>query len=182
MGVPNLFSRRLLAGFAVLGALGLAAFCPATAAAQQQRIGFVDPQRVVDQTRLGRRAKADLARYMAEKDRMTRDSAAELAGLRRDAEASGLSAQERARRDDAYRRKALQHELLLQENARDVKAEESKLLRYVIRRAGDVLRDIGHKGGYAIILTDPNAVGYIDNKAGVDLTERVARELDSRGK
>ena len=69
----------------------------------------------------------------------------------------------------------------MQENARDIKAEEAKLLQYVMRRADSVLEDIGKKGGYAIIITDPSAVGYVD-KASADLTERVARELDAKGK
>lgn len=151
------------------------------AALAQQKIGFVDPQRVVNETRLGQTAKADLARYVAEKKRIASESAAQVAALRKEAEGVALSAAERARRDEAYRRKSRQHELLLQENARDIKAEEAKLLQYVMRRADSVLEDIGKKGGYAVIITDPAAVGYVD-KATADLTERVARELDARGK
>jgi len=147
----------------------------------QQKIGFVNPQRVVNETRLGQTAKVDLARYVAEKDRLAKESAAQVAALRKEAETSGLSAAERAKREEALRRKAGQHEQLVLGNARDIKAEEAKLLQYVMRRAEAVLEDIGKKGGYAIILTDPNAVGYVD-KASVDVTERVVRELDSRSK
>ncbi|OIO03364.1 MAG: hypothetical protein AUJ49_04435 [Desulfovibrionaceae bacterium CG1_02_65_16] len=182
MSNPTLLRRRIggVLPLALLLALCGALFAPGVARAQQ-KIGFVNPQRVVNETRLGQMAKADLARYVAEKERMARDSAAQLALLKREAEAPGLSVSERARRDDALRRKAGQHEALVQENARDIKAEEAKLLQYVMRRADAVLEDIGRKGGYAIIFTDPNAVGYVD-KASVDLTSRVARELDSRGK
>jgi len=161
-------------------ALFLLAFWPCAASAQQ-KIGFVNPQRVVNETHLGQMAKADLARYVAEKDRAVKESASQVALLRREADAPGLSAAERGKREDACRRKAGQHEMLVQENARDIKAEEAKLLQYVMRRADAVLEEIGKKGGYAIILTDPSAVGYVD-KASVDLTDRVARELDSRGK
>jgi len=147
----------------------------------QQKIGFVNPQRVVNETRLGQMAKADLARYVAEKDRVAKESASQLALFRKEAEAAGISAAERAKREENYRRRTHQHETLLQENARDVKAEEAKLLQYVMRRADSVLEEMGKKGGYAIIFTDPAAVGYVD-KANVDLTERVARELDSKGK
>lgn len=165
-----------------LGICALAAllFAPARAFAQQ-KIGFVNPQRVVNETRLGQMAKADLARYVAEKDRLAKESASQLAVLRKEAEGTALSAAERTRREEAYRRKSRLHETLLQENARDIKAEEAKLLQYVMRRADAVLEDIGKKGGYAIIFTDPAAVGYVD-KANTDLTERVARELDARGK
>ncbi|MBI5519317.1 MAG: OmpH family outer membrane protein [Desulfovibrio sp.] len=168
--------RRTL-GFSALAAL----LFVATPALAQQKIGFVNPQRVVNETRLGQMAKADLARYVAEKERLARESASQLATLRKEAEATALSAPERARREEAYRRKSRMHETLLQENARDIKAEEAKLLQYVMRRADAVLEDIGRKGGYAIIFTDPAAVGYVD-KANVDLTDRVAKELDARGK
>jgi outer membrane protein len=161
---------------------GLFALCLAPGLAQaQQKVGFVNPQRVVNETKLGQMAKADLARYVTEKDRVAKESASHLALLRKEAEASGISAPERAKREDTLRRKTSQHELLLQENARDIKAEETKLLQYVMRKADTVLEDIGKKGGYAIIITDPSAVGYVD-KTNVDLTERVARELDNRNK
>lgn len=156
------------------------AFAPRLAQAQQ-KIGFVNPQRVVNETRLGQMAKADLARFVAEKDRVAKESASNLALLRKEVEAKGLSTTEHAKREDQLRRKAHQHETLLQENARDIKSEEAKLLQYVMRRADAVLEEMGKKGGYAIIFTDPAAVGYVD-KASVDLTERVARELDNRGK
>jgi outer membrane protein len=150
-------------------------------ASAQQKIGFVNPQRVVNETKLGQTAKADLARYVAEKNRLAKESAAQVAVLRKEASASGLSSSDRAKRDEALRRKSAQHDQLVQENARDIKAEEGRLLQYVMRRADTVLEEIGKKGGYAIIITDPNAVGYVD-KASVDLTDRVARELDARGK
>jgi outer membrane protein len=118
---------------------------------------------------------------VAEKKRRASESAAQVAALRKEAEAVALSAAERVRRDEAYHRKSRQHELLLQENARDIKAEEAKLLQYVMRRADAVLEEIGKKGGYAIIITDPSAVGYVDTSTA-DLTERVARELDARSK
>jgi len=172
-------SKLLRPGLAALLITGFA-LAPLPALAQQ-KIGFVNPQRVVNETRLGQTAKADLARYVAEKNRLARESAAQVAALRKEATASGLSAADRARREEALRHKSAQHEQLLQENARDIKAEEGRLLQYVMRRADGVLEDIGKKGGYAIILTDPNAVGYVD-KANADLTERVARELDARSK
>lgn len=165
-----------------VAALLLAAFALAPLPAlAQQKIGYVNPQRVVNETRLGQTAKADLARYVAEKSRLARESAAQVAALRKEASASGLSAAERAKREESLRHRSAQHEQLLQENARDIKAEEGRLLQYVMRRADSVLEDIGKKGGYAIIITDPNAVGYVD-KASVDLTDRVARELDARSK
>lgn len=157
----------------------LAAF--ASPAWAEQKIGYVNPQRVVNETRLGQSARADLARYVQDKERAARDSAAQVTQARREAEAAGLSAQEKARREDTLRRKAAQHETLLAENARDIKAEEGRLLQYVMRRAETVLEDIGKKGGYSLILIDPNAVGYVD-KASVDITDRVVRELDIRTK
>lgn len=171
-----IFLRRACAMFL----LAVLALLPAAALAQQ-KVGFVNPQRVVNETHLGKMAKADLARYVAEKERLAKESAAQVAVLRKEAESVALSAAERTRREDAYRRKSRLHETLLQENAHDIRAEEAKLLHYVMRRADSVLEEIGKKGGYAMIITDPAAVGYVD-KANADLTERVIRELDSKGK
>ena len=177
MSCSNPLRTHVLVAVTVVLALVLAP----RAAQAQQKIGFVNPQRMVNETRLGQTAKADLARYVAEKDRLAKESAAQVATLRKEAAAPGLSAQDRARREDLLQRKSAQHEQLLAENARDVKAEETRLLQYVMRRAESVLEELGKKGGYAIIFTDPAAVGYVD-KASVDLTDRVARELDGRSK
>lgn len=171
--------NRFRVSVLVLALVLLSAF--ASTALAEQKIGYVNPQRVVNETRLGQSARADLARYVQDKDRVARDSAAQVTQARREAEAPGLSAQEKARREDILRRKAAQHETLLSENARDIKAEEGRLLQYVMRRAEAVLEDIGKKGGYSIILIDSTAVGYVD-KAAVDITDRVVRELDNRTK
>ena len=140
MSNPTLLRRWFLGGFVLL----MLALLAPRAAQAQQRIGFVNPQRVVNETRIGQMAKSDLARYVAEKDRAVRESAAQLAALKRDADVLGVAAAERARREEAYRRKAFQHETLVQENARDIKAEEAKLLQYVMpelnRRAGKKIR------------------------------------------
>ena len=171
-------NARHLFPFLIVAALLSLTLLPEQAWAEQ-KIGYVNPQRVVNETRLGQTAKADLARYVADKDRTARESAAQLTILRKEMEAA--SGQDRTRREETLRRKTAQHEALLAENAKDIRAEETRLLQYVMRRAESVLEDIGKKGGYAIILIDPNVLGYVD-KASVDITDRVVRELETRTK
>lgn len=163
----------------VLAALLLASL-PAPALAEQ-KLGYVNPQRLVNESRLGQAASLDLARFIQERERMARESAAQVTSARKAAESPGLSVQERGTREELFRRKAAQHEALLAENARDIKAEETRLLQYVMRRAEAVLEDIGRKGGYAMIIKDNSVVGYVD-KASVDITDRVVRELDAKTK
>jgi len=157
----------------------VASLCLPALASAEQKIGYVNPQRIVNETRLGQTAKADLARYMAEKDRAAKQSAAQLTALRKEADAA--TGADRTRREEQLRRKTEQHEALLAENNRDIRAEETRLLRFVMRQADAVLESIGKKGGYSLILIDPNVVGYVD-KASVDITDRVVRELETRSK
>lgn len=171
--------QRRIAPLTFAAAMLALVLCLPAPARAEQKLGYVNPQRVVNETRLGQTAKADLARYVQDKERMARESAAQLTALRKEADAA--TGQDRARREDALRRKAAQHEALLAENAREIRAEETRLLHYVMRRAESVLEEIGKKGGYSLILIDPNVVGYVD-KASVDITDGVVRELESRTK
>lgn len=167
------------ASFLIVASLLVLALCLPEQARAEQKIGYVNPQRVVNETKLGQTAKADLARYVAEKDRAARESAAQLTALRKETDAA--TGADRTRREEALRRKAAVHEALLAENAKDIRAEETRLLQYVMRRAESVLEDIGKKGSYSVILVDPNVLGYVD-KGSVDITDRVVRELESRTK
>ena len=172
--IPRFSSISAAAALAAL--LVLAAHAPALAA-QDSRVGFVNPQRVINESGIGRVAQADLGRLGREKDRIIRESASTINQLKKDLAGNAMSAGERQLKQDALEVQYRKHDQLVDFSNEEIKAEEAKLIQFIMEKADDILKSIARKGGYTMILTDPNIIGYIDDS--VDLTDQVIRRLDA---
>lgn len=163
--------------FAVLFlAASLALILPGAARAEQ-RIGFVNPHRVINDSRIGRLAQTDLARMGQEKDRLIRAGSVEIEQLRSQIDNGNLDPNRLRILEEKLGTMIRQHERLVEDSNVELQLEEARLIQFIMRRADVILRDIALRGGYTMIITDPDVVGFVD--PGVDLTEEVIRQLDA---
>ena len=145
--------------------------CPA-----EQKIGFVNPQRVVNESKIGQVAQADLNRLGREKDRRIRERAVEINALKKDIASGKLSVTEQRMKEESLRIHYEQYDRLIEESNADLQLEEARLIRFLMRKADKILKDLAVKNGFSLILTDPDSIGYIEKAA--DITDLVIRELD----
>ncbi|MES9995302.1 OmpH family outer membrane protein [Desulfovibrio aminophilus] len=147
--------------------------------AQQGKVGFLHPQRVLNESKVGKVAQEDLNRFAQEKDRRIRAATQELQALQNELKAGNLSEDETRRKADALRQKLQQQDRLIQESNEEVRVEEQRLARYVMQKADAIMRQIATRQGFTMILTDPDAIGYVD--PSMDITDQVLRALDQAG-
>lgn len=149
----------------------------ASQAFAQQKVGFVNPQRILNESRIGQAAQGDLAKLGQEKDRLIRDSAKEINGLKKRLAAGGMSQSEEqaltAKLQALYER----HDRLIAESNEDITYEEARLIHFIMKKADESLRAVAKKGGFSIVLTDPDIIGYIDDSS--DLTDEVIKALNA---
>ena len=149
----------------------------ASSALAQQKVGFVNPQRILNESRIGQAAQADLAKLGQEKDRFIRESAKEINDLKKRLAAGGMSKSEEqaltAKLQALYER----HDRLIAESNEDITYEEARLIHFIMKKADETLRAVARKGGFSIVLTDPDIIGYIDDSA--DLTDEVIKALNA---
>lgn len=156
-------------------ALAALLLAPATAGAAQ-KVGFVNPQRVINESDIGSVAQQDLTRLGEEKDRAIRKSAEEINALQLELEQNSLSPAERQLKQERVRLLVREHEVLVNRSNEEIKLEEAKLIQFIMKKADVILRDLAQRLDYSMIITDPNVIGYID--ASVDLTDKVIAELN----
>lgn len=155
------------------------AFClawPAASSSAQQKIGFVNPQRVINESKIGQVAQADLNRLGKEKDRRIREKALEISTLKKEIAGGKLAMTEQRIKEDSLRVHYEQYDKLIEESNAEIQREEAKLIRFLMRKADRILKDLAAKNGFTLILTDPDSIGYIEKSA--DITDQVIRELD----
>lgn len=145
--------------------------------AQESKVGFVNPQRIINESKIGRIAQQDLARLGKEKDRRVRATLAEVDKLKSELEKNTLSVSQQQFKEKDLRLKVRQYEDLVQQSNMDIQAEERQLIQFVMRRADSILRRIAEERGFTMILTDPEIIGFVANS--MDITDRVILELNS---
>ncbi|MDD4730782.1 MAG: OmpH family outer membrane protein [Desulfovibrio sp.] len=173
--------RRVPGAVRWVALLGMALLCwglgPATASAQQ-RVGFVNPQRLIDESNIGRTAQQDLAKLGKEKDRQIRESAKAINELKSRLADATLSDSEQRTLESKLQILYEQHDRLIQKSNEDIQFEEARLIQFIMKRADTSLREIANENGFAMVLTDPKIIGYIDDSA--DLTDLVIQDLNQR--
>ena len=149
----------------------------ASASAQDSKVGFVNPQRIINESKIGRIAQEDLARLGREKDRRVGGLLSRVEAVKAELEGGKLSMTQQQMKEKELRIKAREYEELVQRSNLDIQGEERRLIQFIMRRADFILRRVAEERGFTMILTDPEIIGYV--AGSMDITDRVIRELNA---
>ncbi len=158
---------------------------PFGALAQQEnhlKIGYVDLQRALNNSKAGERARE---RFKAEVEKMEarlQKRKKEVEKLKEELEKKGLllnqEQQEAMARD--YRQKLRDFERLYKDAREELQLEDRKLTARLLEELYQVVQEIGEREGYTLILEGNNTVVLYGAKA-IDLTDQVVRLYDQKG-
>lgn len=140
------------------------------------RVGFINPQRIVNESSIGKIAQEDLANLGKIKDRRIRASAERIKGLRDEIDKGLLSSSQQRAQEDSIKAGIARHEILIDQSNHSIREQENHLIQFVMRKADFILRRLALQGGFSLVLTDPSAIGFIAPE--VDLTDRVIEALN----
>lgn len=155
----------------------LIALLAATASAQMSKVGFVNPQRIINESKIGRIAQEDLARLGKEKDRRVRDALSQVERFQETLKKDTLSVTEQQATEEQLRIAVRDYEKLVENSNLEIQSEERRLIQFVMRRADSILQSVAKELGFSMILTDPEIIGYVARP--MDITDRVISELNS---
>lgn len=147
------------------------------AQAQSSKVGFVNPQRIINESKIGRIAQEDLARLGKEKDRRVRESLNRVEKLQEELKRDTMSVSEQQVAEEELRIAVRNYERLVENSNLEIQSEERRLIQFVMRRADSFLQAIAHEMGFTMILTDPEIIGYVAHS--MDITDRVISELNA---
>jgi outer membrane protein len=165
---PSLAACALLVALVIL-------FCPAAALAEG-KVGFIDPVRVLNESRLGKLARRDLARVKREKEKTLQRSQEKLAAMESGVPQPSGEGSPAPASPEAIAAQRERHNRLRSEISQDLDQESKSLLAVVVDRVDRILESLAKRKGFSIVLKDPNVVAFVDPQ--YDLTDDVVRILD----
>lgn len=167
----------VLAACAVI-VLGL---CMPTAAAEA-KVGYINLQRLVNESRLGASAKADIQELRKEKETVVANKLKKINNLRDLINKKGdkMTPQQKSDKVEELQRVYKEYQRLVADAKEDITREDRKLVSIILQKADAVLKRVAKRKKYTIILKDPNAIGYLAPQ--VDITDDVLKELNKKKK
>ncbi len=143
-----------------------------------EKVGYINLQRLVNESDMGKAAKEDIQRLRSEKEKELKGKLKEINELRALIDEQGESMDFAERRDKAQElnRAYKDYQRLLEDAKEDISNEDQELVAIILQKADPVLKEVAKKQRYTIILKDANAIGYLD--PSVDITDDVLKELN----
>lgn len=157
--------------FLMLGLVVALSFIATGTAMAQSKVGFVNTQRLLEETKVGRSAQEDLSKLGKEKDRQISKSAKKINELKKNLSVNPSSTLQ-SKLDTLY----ATHDELVKSSNEEIRYEEARLIQFILRHADKSLRSVAKELGFSMVLMDPNIFGYIDSS--VDLTNLIIKEMN----
>ena len=155
------------------------ALAPALARAEQ-KIGFVDLQRALNEVDEGKAAKALLKKDFDEKQKQLDGKKAEFDKLQADVEKQAVVMSDAAKKDKAAEldRRARELQGLFMQLQKDLSDRERDATKGIYDRMAVIVREIAEAEGFSVVL-EKNA-GLIYAPTSLDLTNELIRKYNSR--
>ncbi len=164
-----------LVALAVLVAAGLVA-----AQENTLKLGFVDVQKVLNESAKGKEAKAKLEKERDAKQQDIRAKEEEIKKLEADLQKQGAVLSETARkeRQETITRKIRDLRRIFEDSNRDLQKREAELLNEILREIRRLVVAYGKEQKYTLILEAQSGIIYASQ--GADLTDEVLAAFDKR--
>lgn len=144
------------------------------------KVGYINLQRLVNESEMGQSAKEEILKLRREREQAAAAKLQEINRLKEiiNAKDSKLSAAERREKLEEFQKAYKEYQRIVADAKEDISREDRQLVAIILDKADGVLKKVAKKQKYAIILKDPNAVGYLDPE--VDITDEVLKELNKK--
>lgn len=163
---------------ALVGAVLLTAYSSSVHA--QGKIAVVDLQRAIQETEDGRKAKAKLKKLFKKRQDGLDKKQTELLKLKEELEKkqSVLTPEAMQAKVQDYQKQLAALQQVYMENQRELASKEQELTKGIVARMEKILRRIGQKKGYTLILERGEA-GVIWVPSNLDLTDAVIQKYNA---
>lgn len=151
----------------------------ATAAAEGYKFGYVDFNRALNEVDEGKRTKSSLKAEFEKKQKQLELMQKELKTMQADLEKQKLilSAEAMKKKEEAFRNKFIEVNQKLAQYREQMAKREVEATGKILTKLRDIVRGIGQKEGYTMILEKSQDV-VIYSPAGADLTSRVISQFN----
>lgn len=154
---------------------------PAQAASHNGvRIGVIDPQRILEETDAGKRAKESLTNFMKNRQSLIELEEKELKRMEEDLvkQASILSAAARREREEQFRRRAIEFQQKANELNREIQEKQKEVLESFREKVERVVAKVAQQMGLMVVMEKGRGGPTVYNDSSLDISPQVIEEFN----
>jgi outer membrane protein len=165
--------------------MALAFWQPAWAV--ELKIGVIEPQKVLDGTKNGKKIKDALAEYVKSRQRIIDLEEEDLKKMEEDLVKQGsvLSGEAKKEKEEAFRKRMVEYQRKVTQFNQEVQGKKKEVLDEFNKTLEQIIKGIADKEKLSLVVEKgDNGAGalIIYNHPSLDLTDRVIKELDKVAK
>lgn len=166
--------------FTVVTGVALYGFTASPAISEELKIGFVDAQKVLDESAMGKLVKDSLNEYVQSRQKIVDIEENELKKLEEDLAKQGavLTQDAKQEREALLQRKYMEYQKKVGELQKEIQQRRTEKLEEFNQNLEKLVRLMGAKEDFSIILNNPASNIIIYSKPSLDLTDRLIQEID----
>jgi outer membrane protein len=147
------------------------------------KIGYIDFQKVLNESDAGKKAKADLEIIVKSKQTTIDEKGKTIEKSKADLEkqASVLSAEAKKSKEDELEKMLREYQRLVQDSQTEVKKKELELTDVIIKDIRQIVEKMGEEGGYTLIIERTGGM-VLYSKKDIDLTDAVIKKYNQTKK
>lgn len=154
---------------------------PAVQAADSLKIGYVDAQKVLDNTKIGKKSKESMEEFVKSRQKIIDLDESEIKQLQDDVtrQSAVLSPDARREKEESLQRKVMDYQRRAGEMNKEVQTKKKEVLDKFNADLEVIVKKVAERGGYSFVI-DRNAEGgvLLYAKESFDLTDEVAKEFE----
>lgn len=161
----------------VIGALLITVFTALPARAEI-KLAYVDVQRALNECRAGRAGREKIKREVEQVEAKLGRQQSEVEALKNEIEKKGalMNDQDRQNLEEEYSRKLRNFQEDYKNSQDELRQRDSQITGAIVRDLAQVVRGIGEKRGYTLVLEKG---GLLWGTPGIDITDEVIRAYDA---
>lgn len=152
-----------------------------TTAFAEVKLGYVDMQKAIQNTKAGQKAKKDLESEFEKRKKslQTKENDLKKKSEELEKQAMVLSDEVRGKKQREFQQAMMEFQQLVQKNQQEIQQQERKLTEPIVKKLQDVINDIAKKDNYSVIL-EKRENGVLFSKSELDITDQVVKAFESK--
>jgi len=164
---------------ATLFALACLTFLATAAAAQDLKIGIVDMQQAMEQSKPGKKALSQLEEDFEKMKSDLNEEKSELEKMRQEIQKQSLVLSQEAKidKETQYKNKVRDFQDMYKTYQQKMQLKEKKLRGPILEKMVQVIQDYGQDNGFTMIV-EKNKSGIVYNQEGIEITQKIIERLN----
>ncbi len=180
-------ASRLRSAALLVLTLSLLSLAPSADAAEPFKMGVVDPQSVLENSKAGKKALEGLKEHVATRQKLLARDEEELRNYEKQLkeQASKLTEAEKKEKENQFRAKIQDYQKRAQEFNQELQRKQKELADEYMKKIAVATQTMAEKGGFSLVVdkgSEQTVKIVIYNKDTIDLTDQVIKEFDRTNK